>query len=38
MRVLFLPAIALMNKLGYTKKFMVLGLIYLIAIVVMFSS
>ena len=38
MRGLFLPAIALMNKLGYTKKFMVLGLIYLIAIVVMFSS
>ncbi len=38
MRGLFLPAIALMNKLGYTKKFMVLGLIYLIAIVVMFFS
>ncbi len=38
MRGLFLPAIALMNRLGYTKKFMVLGSIYLIAIVVMFFS
>ncbi len=38
MRGLFLPAITLMNKLGYTKKFMVLGLIYLISITVMFSS
>ncbi len=38
MRGLFLPAITLMNKLSYTKKFMVLGSIYLIAIVVMFSS
>lgn len=38
MRELFLPAIKLMNKLGYTKKFMVLGLIYLVAMIVMFSS
>ena len=38
MKRLFLPAITLMNKLSYTKKFMVLGLIYLVAIVVMFSS
>ena len=38
MRGLFLPAITLMNKLGYTKKFLVLGLIYLVAIVVMFAS
>lgn len=38
MRGLFSPAIKLMNKLGYTKKFMVLGFIYLVAITVMFSS
>ncbi len=38
MRELFLPAITLMNKLDYTKKFTTLALIYLIAIVVMFFS
>ncbi len=34
MKTLFYPAIALMNKLSYTKKFMVIWLIHLIAIVV----
>jgi diguanylate cyclase (GGDEF)-like protein/PAS domain S-box-containing protein len=34
MNKLFSPAIALMNRLSYTRKFMVLGLIYLIAITV----
>ena len=32
MKFLFYPAIALMNRLGYTKKFALLGLLFLIAI------
>ena len=34
MNKLFFPAIALMKRLNYTRKFMVLGLIYLVAITV----
>lgn len=34
MNKLFSPAIALMNRLNYTRKFMALGLIYLVAITV----
>jgi diguanylate cyclase (GGDEF)-like protein/PAS domain S-box-containing protein len=35
MNKLFFPAIAMMNRLNYTRKFMVLGLIYLAAIIVL---
>lgn len=35
---LFFPAIALMNRLNYTRKFMVLGVIYLLAISVVVYS
>ncbi|MFZ2403600.1 MAG: hypothetical protein WAW41_00575, partial [Methylobacter sp.] len=38
MNKLFSPAIALMNRLNYTRKFMVLGLIYLVAITVVMYS
>jgi Nitrate and nitrite sensing. len=38
MNKLFSPAIALMNRLDYTRKFMVLGLIYLVAITVVVYS
>ncbi|OGS94261.1 MAG: hypothetical protein A3H31_03885 [Gallionellales bacterium RIFCSPLOWO2_02_FULL_57_47] len=38
MNNLFRPAISLMNKLRYTHKFMVLALIYLIAVTVVFYS
>ncbi|MDP1970276.1 MAG: hypothetical protein Q8K42_04970, partial [Methylobacter sp.] len=38
MNKLFFPAIALMNRLDYTRKFMVLGLVYLIAITVVMYS
>jgi diguanylate cyclase (GGDEF)-like protein/PAS domain S-box-containing protein len=38
MNKLFFPAIALMNRLNYTRKFMVLGVIYLIAITVVVYS
>ncbi|MGZ8181606.1 MAG: EAL domain-containing protein [Methylobacter sp.] len=38
MNKLFSPAIALMNRLSYTRKFMVLGLIYLVAIAVVMYS
>ncbi len=38
MNKLFFPAIALMNRLNYTRKFMVLGLIYLVAITVVVYS
>lgn len=38
MNKLFSPAIALMNRLGYAKKFMVLGTIYLVAIAVVAYS
>ncbi len=38
MNKLFSPAIALMNRLNYTRKFMVLGLIYLVAIAVVVCS
>jgi len=29
MRLLFIPAIALMNRLGYTKKFLLLALVFM---------
>ena len=32
MQTLFAPAIALLNRLGYTKKFTVMGMLALIAI------
>jgi len=38
MKLLFYPAIALMNRLGYTKKFALLGLLFLIAIAVLMYS
>ncbi|MFI3157212.1 MAG: EAL domain-containing protein [Methylococcaceae bacterium] len=38
MNKLFSPAITLMNRLDYTKKFMVLGLVYLVAISVVAYS
>ena len=38
MKLLFYPAIALMNRLGYTKKFALLGLLFLIAIAVLTYS
>ena len=38
MKNLFRPAISLMNKLRYTHKFMVLALIYLVAVTVLFYS
>ena len=38
MKVIFYPAIALMNRLGYTKKFGLLGLLFLIAITVLAYS
>jgi diguanylate cyclase (GGDEF)-like protein/PAS domain S-box-containing protein len=38
MNKLFSPAIALMNRLNYTKKFMVLGGVYLVAITIVAYS
>ncbi len=38
MHKLFFPAVTLMNRLDYTKKFMVLGLIYVVAITVLGGS
>ena len=38
MKLFFYPAIALMNRLGYTKKFALLGLLFLIAIAVLTYS
>jgi hypothetical protein len=38
MKKLFLPAVALMNKLSYAQKFIVLGLIYVAAVTVIMTN
>lgn len=32
MKTLFIPAISLLNRLGYTKKFAIMGILALVAI------
>jgi methyl-accepting chemotaxis protein len=38
MQIMFAPAVALMNRMGYTKKFAVMGTLALVAIVVLIFS
>jgi len=38
MQIIFSPAVALMNRMGYTKKFALIGALALVAIVVLLSS
>jgi methyl-accepting chemotaxis protein len=38
MQIIFSPAVALMNRMGYTKKFLVMGVLALVAIVVLIFS
>ena len=38
MQTLFTPAIALLNRLGYTKKFAIMGALALVAIAVLLAG
>ena len=38
MQILFSPAVALMNRMGYPKKFALIGALALVAVAVLVSS